>query len=1797
MAEIVNIKVTATGSGGVIKDLEIIRQHVDYLNKTPVNIKVNASGLEGATKQITAYINAQAKLKKAANEIAVQREKTNQATQNRIAAEARLATQTAKTATEEAKLATQTEKTNTEFAKAATQAEKTTTEQAKLATQTEKTATEEAKLATQTEKTNTEFAKAATQAEKTATEEAKLAVQEEKTATAAEKRAAAEQKATQQTQQLSTATQATARSTETLWDNFLKFGRWYIVGGAFTGIINSLREALSALKAVDDELVTIRKVTGFSDSQISGIREQAFSTASAYGVSASDYLGSVAAFARAGYKEQSAALAELSTKTQIVGDTTAETANQFLLSVDAAYQYNGSIKDLTAVLDGANEIDNKYATSIEKIAEGMGIVAPVAAQMHVGVDELAAAIGTITAVTQRSGSEAARALRALFLNIAGDTKTEIDEGVTWTTGEIEGLRDVIQLYAKDAWDAAQASEGIIDPMLAMEGLAKSMEEGVLSEQKLMEMVSDIGGKLRTSQLLAIIQNWDMYSKMMTDFGDAAGSADKEVENALDSWTRKTEILKNTWAEFLSNFVNTDAVKIALDTATMAVEGLDTAVGKAAVSVGLLYGAWVIFNRILATTNPVIFAIAAALAGITTIAGAVKRYNQGVSESYHSQNVVSAADSFVSAAKSGTATESDQVEFIRAITDAEKELAEAEEDLAAKREEYDRISDLYITDNDKLLSMTKEEILANDELARSLGDAKSAVEAAEIKVQQQTIALQEAKDAYEEYGEEVDYYGLHIADTLDAVDAAMEAEAEASRAAVSSMVDDLLTLEDELDNAKLAIEAFGQATEGEKGDTFSSYAGIYEQFLEAWENGLHGSNTVKAAIEAILGPETILAYAGDWEALGEMLASDFWRGVFADGGGDYGANFMNALYEISNEYGNIVDESGRVVASFETVDDQLVLTGYDAEGLADMLGTTPDLLMAVLDAWDIYGAGLITTRQEIMNLADAAGALNKDGSVDLTAFLTSLVEDGEHTQSEIWDIYNALMALDGVDITNVPEDIGEIIGKAQTASDKVKDAAEDVGDLDDESAEPTVTLDTTEFDRAVAEIDRTLERLNKTETIITITEKTNKAAAGGTDFAEGGPTLVNEEGPEIIQEGNTARIAGGGNPTITNIQRGARVFTAEETAQILAGRSTYDVFHAAATGRRRMDSGAGSGHNTGANRIKGAGGPLYNNLPSTQTYSAAAAVSAAATAAADATSAIEDAQKEIEERYKSELDLLKSQLELLEKQGASAEERAAVITKIQETLHLEADELRGIGASEADINKISSSWWDYAEKKIKAYKEEYEDAISLAKSELTLMEKQGKSADDRIAKIEEIQNGLHAEAEYLRSIGASEEEINKLSSEWWDYEEKKRDALMEQADTLSGIVSMREAEYNFLTASEASLYAQAAKAREIQNSLHAEAEAIRSTAEYQEAVRQAAEDETKLTDEQISLLNRVVGLSTEWWKWQDKIDAALEEANDIAGKIAESVKAAQESSVAWMDSLLEDALAPLQKQLDILKAQKEEIEDEREEQEKILAVEKARIALENAEKERNVRQYNATTGQWEWVANAKTVEKAREDLANAEQALSDYYRDKAISDLEKKISETKTAFDDLKKVIKELTEGIANGTISYKDALSYLTSRVSGGVMTAVATKVATDIVNTGNKAVLDTVVSNGSDLAALAVADNMKFYDSGGILHGKGGIKATRGDEMVLPPSVTSRLLTAEKNGAFDALLNHLGIVTSVAQRYTGFGGGTAYGGIGTQNNGDSYTIGNITLSEQQARGMTVYDLAQMARGLSLRNA
>lgn len=111
---------------------------------------------------------------------------------------------------------------------------------------------------------------------------------------------------------------------------------------------------------------------------------------------------------------------------------------------------------------------------------------------------------------------------------------------------------------------------------------------------------------------------------------------------------------------------------------------------------------------------------------------------------------------------------------------------------------------------------------------------------------------------------------------------------------------------------------------------------------------------------------------------------------------------------------------------------------------------------------------------------------------------------------------------------------------------------------------------------------------------------------------------------------------------------------------------------------------------------------------------------------------------------------------------------------------------GIGISTGSTKtKSSKDTANTTDKKLEGLKNE----VSLRESELDLLEASGASEEKRIQKMLEIQKALHNQAQYMRSIGASQEEINGLSVKWWQYQKKITDQSEKQIKILEEYISL------------------------------------------------------------------------------------------------------------------------------------------------------------------------------------------------------------------------------------------------------------------------------------------------------------------------------------------------------------------------------------------------------------------------
>lgn len=147
------------------------------------------------------------------------------------------------------------------------------------------------------------------------------------------------------------------------------------------------------------------------------MQRPAYNLASQYGRTADEVLAAATTFARAGYGDQIEALAELSLLTQNVGDVSADTASKFIIAADAAWKLGGNEAKLRGILDGLNQITNKHAVDMAALTEAITVGGSVFAEAGESAQTFVALVGAGVASTQRSGSEIARALRTILMNI------------------------------------------------------------------------------------------------------------------------------------------------------------------------------------------------------------------------------------------------------------------------------------------------------------------------------------------------------------------------------------------------------------------------------------------------------------------------------------------------------------------------------------------------------------------------------------------------------------------------------------------------------------------------------------------------------------------------------------------------------------------------------------------------------------------------------------------------------------------------------------------------------------------------------------------------------------------------------------------------------------------------------------------------------------------------------------------------------------------------------------------------------------------------------------------------------------------------------------------------------------------------------------------------------------------------------------------------------------------------------------------------------------------------------------
>lgn len=184
------------------------------------------------------------------------------------------------------------------------------------------------------------------------------------------------------------------------------------------------------------------------------------------------------------------------------------------------------------------------------MATAMSEAGTVASSYRVSIEDLSAMIGTIESVTKLGGSEVGNAIKAILINLQNvtsdkmvDTLNAANASMTEFVGGTEKLRNPIDILRDLAKTFNQLDED--DPLRA-------------------EILTNVGQKYHAAKLGALLQNMDMFDKMLIDYSEGSGSALEEANKSANNLTGTLNKLSNSWTELINSLVNSDELKVGVN---------------------------------------------------------------------------------------------------------------------------------------------------------------------------------------------------------------------------------------------------------------------------------------------------------------------------------------------------------------------------------------------------------------------------------------------------------------------------------------------------------------------------------------------------------------------------------------------------------------------------------------------------------------------------------------------------------------------------------------------------------------------------------------------------------------------------------------------------------------------------------------------------------------------------------------------------------------------------------------------------------------------------------------------------------------------------------------------------------------------------------------------------------------------------------------------------------------------------------------------------------------------------------
>lgn len=824
---------------------------------------------------------------------------------------------------------------------------------------------------------------------------------------------------------------------------------------------------------------------------------------------------------------------------------------------DSISAFGDEAEDAGRYADVLAAASSNANTDVAGLGESFKMVAPVAGSLGYSLEDTATALG-LMANSGIKGSQAGTALRSALTNLASPTE------------KMKKEMDNLGISIQD-------SNGEMKPLDALLGDLRESFSG-LSEEQQASAASSIFGKEAMSGMLAIVNAGDSdFNKLSKAIENSDGVAEEMADTMQNNLSGKLTNLKSALEELAIKIF--DALEPALTAIIGAVQklvdwmnGLNKNTQLVVVAIGALAAA---IGPLMLVFGPLLTAVGGLMTVLPTIAPVLVGLTGPI-------GIVAAGLGGLAAAFALTRTTADEAH--------ESQLAESEANLemAEKRQEATEKITEQIDQTSELINKTKEQMdttnelvdtfedliekskLSTDEfgefltLQSELENTTSPQRVAELETEmeklreksglskEEFIKLLEANEDLAEFfpeaGEVVDDYGNIIMDTTGKLRDLTNAELERMQIEVyNEMIEDLREVNGEIDNYN---------------DLLVEIAELEDQILNTKKELKDIQDDIKSNDEEIKEKNDEITEIK--EKMKDASFSEWWELDKQKNSLQEQVYWLEDKNKKNEKNKETIEESLSVdekslktnEKTTDEIGEQIAKNRENYNVYLEILDRQYDINIEVGKENEAIDEGIKKREEEIKKLEDK---IKKEGDSN-----GELQESIKHLENENSELESAKSKLDGMNeslddqntkydfANNELEKVNVQFGLGGKLIDGNSERAEELNRRLSKDINKKVDVDDNgDAEKITAEAGK---GVTKTVTI-KATGATNLGVLGnllpgykdGTNYHKGGPAIIGEEGPELVEHGGNVSLASLG---VYDLPTGAKVRTHQETVSML-----------------------------------------------------------------------------------------------------------------------------------------------------------------------------------------------------------------------------------------------------------------------------------------------------------------------------------------------------------------------------------------------------------------------------------------------------------------------------------------------------------------------------------------------------------------------------------------------------------------------------------------------------------------------